>query len=308
MIKWLVKKVLGSKNQREVKRLWPVVQKINALEIEYQGLMDEQLIAKTTQLKDRVGKGESLDSILPEAFAVVKNACRRLTERKHKSLVRGQEVVWEMIPFDVQLIGGMVLHSGRIAEMATGEGKTLVATFPAYLNALTGHGVHVVTVNDYLAARDSEWMGEIYRFLNLTVGCIQNGQAPEIRRQQYNCDIVYGTNSEMGFDYLRDNGMATSKPDQVQRGHTFAIVDEVDSILIDEARTPLIIAGPATVSSHQYDKFKGDIERLVTRRTWRPIAGPPTRRSMSRKVSSRRRAGCCSRSRTRCRRTSSCCG
>ena len=156
MIQWFVKKVLGSKNQREVKRLWPIVQKINAIEAEYQSLMDEQLVAKTTQFKERVGKGESLDSILPEAFAVVKNACRRLTERKHVSVVRGQEVVWEMIPFDVQLIGGMVLHSGRIAEMATGEGKTLVATFPGYLNALTGRGVHVVTVNDYLAARDSE--------------------------------------------------------------------------------------------------------------------------------------------------------
>jgi len=263
MIQWFVKKVLGSKNQRELKRLWPLVEKINTFEVEYQGLLDEQLIAKTTQFKDRVGKGETLDSILPEAFAVVKNACRRLTERKHKAVIRGQEVLWEMVPFDVQLIGGMVLHSGRIAEMATGEGKTLVATLPAYLNALTGRGVHVVTVNDYLAARDSEWMGEIYRFLNLTVGCIQNGQSPEIRRLQYKCDIVYGTNSEMGFDYLRDNGMATSRAEQVQRGHTYAIVDEVDSILIDEARTPLIIAGPATVSSHQYDKFKGTIERIV---------------------------------------------
>ena len=263
MIKWFVKKVLGSKNQREVKRLWPLVGKINAFESEYQGLMDEQLIAKTTQFKDRVGKGETLDDLLPEAFAVVKNACRRLVERKHKSIVRGQEVLWEMIPFDVQLIGGMVLHSGRIAEMATGEGKTLVATFPAYLNALTGRGVHVVTVNDYLAARDSEWMGEVYRFLNLTVGCIQNGQIPEVRRLQYNCDIVYGTNAEMGFDYLRDNGMATTKAEQVQRGHPYAIVDEVDSILIDEARVPLIIAGPATISTHQFDKFKGVIERIV---------------------------------------------
>jgi preprotein translocase subunit SecA len=263
MIQWFVKKVIGSKNQRELKKLWPIVAKINELEAEYQGLMDEQLIAKTTQFKERIGRGESVDSILPEAFAVVKNACRRLTERKHKAVVRGQEVTWEMIPFDVQLIGGMVLHSGRIAEMATGEGKTLVATLPAYLNALTGRGVHVVTVNDYLAARDSEWMGEIYRFLNLTVGCVQNGQNPELRRAQYTCDITYGTNSEMGFDYLRDNGMATSKAEQVQRGHAYAIVDEVDSILIDEARVPLIIAGPATVSSHQYDKFKDSIERLV---------------------------------------------
>ncbi|HUB66379.1 MAG TPA: preprotein translocase subunit SecA [Candidatus Methylacidiphilales bacterium] len=263
MIKWIVKKVLGTKNQREVKRLVPLVEKINRLEEEYRDLMDEQLVAKTTQFKDRLAKGETLDDILPEAFAVVKNACRRLTERKHAATVRGQTVIWEMIPFDVQLIGGMVLHSGRIAEMATGEGKTLVATFPAYLNALTGRGVHVVTVNDYLAARDSEWMGEIYRFLNLTVGCVQHGQTPDTRRQQYQCDITYGTNSEMGFDYLRDNGMATSKAEQVQRGHVFAIVDEVDSILIDEARVPLIIAGPATVSTHQFDKFKGVIERLV---------------------------------------------
>jgi preprotein translocase subunit SecA len=263
MINWFVKKVLGTRNQREVRKVLPLVARINELEAEYRGLLDEQLIAKTTQFKERVGKGESVDSILPEAFAVVKNACRRLTERKHVAVVRGQSVVWDMIPFDVQLIGGMVLHSGRIAEMATGEGKTLVATFPAYLNALTGKGVHVVTVNDYLAARDSEWMGEVYRFLNLTVGCIQHGQNSEQRRQQYQCDIAYGTNSEMGFDYLRDNGMATSKAEQVQRGHAFAIVDEVDSILIDEARTPLIIAGPAAVSSHQYDKFKAPIERLV---------------------------------------------
>ena len=263
MINWFVKKVLGTKNQREVKRLLPLVARINELEVEYQSLMDEQLIAKTTQFRDRFGKGESLDSMLPEAFAVVKNACRRLAERKHSAIIRGQEVTWDMIPFDVQLIGGMVLHSGRIAEMATGEGKTLVATFPAYLNAITGRGVHVVTVNDYLAARDSEWMGEIYRFLNLTVGCIQHGQNPDNRRQQYMCDIVYGTNSEMGFDYLRDNGMATTKAEQVQRGHIYAIVDEVDSILIDEARTPLIIAGPATVSSHQFDKFKGPVERIV---------------------------------------------
>src|SRR5277367_6320919 len=267
MIQWFVKKVLGSKNQRELKKLWPLVARINEFELEYQGLMDEQLIAKTTQFKERVGKGETLDELLPEAFAVVKNACRRLTERKHKSLVRGQEVAWEMIPFDVQMVGGMVLHSGRIAEMATGEGKTLVATFPAYLNALTGRGVHVVTVNDYLAARDSEWMSEIYRFLNLTVGCIQNGQPPEIRRQQYLCDITYGTSAEMGFDYLRDNGMATTRAEQVHRGHIYALVDEVDSILIDEARVPLIIAGPATISTHQYDKFKGLIERLVQAQT-----------------------------------------
>ena len=238
---------------------------------------------------------------------MVKNACRRMTERKHKSLVRGQEVTWEMIPFDVQLIGGMVLHSGRIAEMATGEGKTLVATFPAYLNALTGRGVHVVTVNDYLAARDSEWMGEVYRFLNLTVGCIQHGQNPELRRAQYNCDIVYGTNAEMGFDYLRDNGMATSKAEQVQRGHPYAIVDEVDSILIDEARTPLIIAGPGNGQLAPVRQIQGRTSSgSFTRRTSRRIAGPPTPRSRSTRATSRRRAACSSRSRTRRRRTSSC--
>src|SRR5471030_3163331 len=185
MIQWFVKKVLGSKNQREVKRLWPLVEKINAFELEYQGLMDEQLIAKTTQFKDRFGKGETLDDLLPEAFAVVKNACRRMSDRKHKSLVRGQEVTWEMVPFDTQLIGGMVLHSGRIAEMATGEGKTLVATFPAYLNALSGRGVHVVTVNDYLAQRDAEWMGKLYNFLGLSVGCIYPNISDEEKRRSY---------------------------------------------------------------------------------------------------------------------------
>ena len=191
---------------------------------------------------------------------MVKNACRRLTERKTDVIVREHPLLWEMIPFDVQLIGGYGLHSGRIAEMATGEGKTLVATLPVYLNALTGRGVHVVTVNDYLAARDSEWMGAIYKFLGLTVGCILHDQPPRVRREQYNCDITYGTNAEFGFDYLRDNGMATRKEDQVQRGHYFAIVDEVDSILIDEARTPLIISGP---SVHTYDEQYGQWKPLV---------------------------------------------
>src|ERR1700726_886765 len=172
-----------------------------------------------------------------------------------------------MIHFDVQLIGGIVLHQGKISEMATGEGKTLVATCPIYLNALSGRGVHLVTVNDYLARRDAEWMGELYRFLGLSVGCIQHDQSPQERKAQYDCDITYGTNSEFGFDYLRDNGMATSREQQVQRGHYYAIVDEVDSILIDEARTPLIISGPATVSSHQYDKFKPLVEQLVKRQT-----------------------------------------
>jgi preprotein translocase subunit SecA len=168
-----------------------------------------------------------------------------------------------MIPFDVQLIGGMALHSGKIAEMATGEGKTLVATLPVYLNALTGRGVHVVTVNDYLAARDSEWMGAVYKFLGLTVGCILHDQPPNVRREQYNCDITYGTNAEFGFDYLRDNGMASRKEEQVQRGHYFAIVDEVDSILIDEARTPLIISGPPWSRRRAIPKFKPQVESIV---------------------------------------------
>ena len=192
---------------------------------------------------------------------MVKNACRRLV--RPGIIVREHPLKWEMIPFDVQLIGGIGLHRGKIAEMATGEGKTLVATLPVYLNALTGRGVHVVTVNDYLAARDSEWMGAVYKFLGLTVGCILHDQSPDVRREQYNCDITYGTNAEFGFDYLRDNGMATRKEDQVQRGHYFAIVDEVDSILIDEARTPLIISGPAVVTyDEQYAQFKPLVESL----------------------------------------------
>ena len=172
-------------------------------------------------------------------------------------------MVWDMVHFDVQLLGGVVLHRGRIAEMATGEGKTLVATLPLYLNALTGRGAHLVTVNDYLARRDAEWMGQLYSFLGLTVGCIQHDEEPDGRREQYAKDITYGTNSEFGFDYLRDNGMATTREQQVQRGYYYAIVDEVDSILIDEARTPLIISGPATISTHQYDKWKPLIEQLV---------------------------------------------
>ena len=264
MITWLVKKILGTKNQREVRKLFPLVAKINEIETTYQSLSDDQLRAKTEEFKQRYQNGETLHVLLPEAFAVVKNACRRFTQTKRRIQVRGQEIVWEMIPFDVQLLGGIVLHQGKIAEMATGEGKTLVATLPTYLNALTSLGVHVITVNDYLAQRDSEWMGEIYRFLGLTVGCIQHDMSSEERREQYACDITYGTNTEFGFDYLRDNGMASRAEDQVQRGHYYAIVDEVDSILIDEARTPLIISGPVTVASnHQFEKLKPAIERLV---------------------------------------------
>jgi preprotein translocase subunit SecA len=267
----LIKMIFGSRNDREVKKFWPVVRRINELEAGLQKLSDDELRQKTAdwkarlaQIQDRKELAGALDEILPEAFAVVKNACRRLTERKAEVVVRGRPVIWEMIPFDVQLIGGMALHRGKIAEMATGEGKTLVATMPIYLNALTGRGVHVVTVNDYLAARDSEWMGAIYKFLGLSVGCILHDQTPQVRREQYQCDIAYGTNAEFGFDYLRDNGMAVRKEDQVQRGHFYAIVDEVDSILIDEARTPLIISGPSLHTfDEQYAQWKSTVESLV---------------------------------------------
>jgi preprotein translocase subunit SecA len=262
MLSWILKKIVGSKNQREIRRIMPLVAKINEIELSYQSLSDEQLQAKTGEFKARYAKGESLDKLLPEAFAVVKNACRRHCGKK--VMVVGHELSWEMVPFDVQLVGGIVLHEGKISEMATGEGKTLVATMPLYLNALSGENVALVTVNDYLARRDSEWMGTIFKFLGLTVGCIQHDQPPSIRRAQYECDITYGTNSEFGFDYLRDNGMATRFEDQVQRGHFFAIVDEVDSILIDEARTPLIISGPSPVAGrHQFDRWKSTVSELA---------------------------------------------
>ncbi len=274
MINWALKKIIGSKNQREVKRMRPIVEQINAIERELQSISDDELRGKTTAWKERLKGIEDqneqnrvLNEIMPEAFAVVKNAARRLTERKHTFNVCDQPVTWNMVHFDVQLIGGMVLHEGKISEMATGEGKTLVATLPLYLNALTGRGAHLVTVNDYLSRRDAEWMGQLYGFLGLTTGIIQHDQDPSVRRAQYYCDITYGTNSEFGFDYLRDNGMATSREQQVQRGYHFAIVDEVDSILIDEARTPLIISGPATISTHQYDKFKPLVDQLVRKQT-----------------------------------------
>src|ERR1700704_6075121 len=274
MVGWILKKIIGSRNQRELKRMTPTVQRINQLEEQLRHISDDELRAKTAawqaELKaipDLEEQWKRMDEILPEAFAVVKNAARRLTERQHSFTVCDQPMTWNMVHFDVQLIGGMVLHRGRIAEMATGEGKTLVATLPLYLNALTGRGAHLVTVNDYLARRDAEWMGQLYNFLGLTVGCIQHDQPPEVRREQYAMDITYGTNSEFGFDYLRDNGMATTRDQQVQRGYHYAIVDEVDSILIDEARTPLIISGPATISTHQYDKWKPLIEQLVRKQT-----------------------------------------
>jgi preprotein translocase subunit SecA len=270
MVAWILKKILGSKNQRELRRLTPMIRRINELDEQFKNLSDDELRAKTAAWKEEFSntpdlqeQWKKLDEILPEAFAVVKNAARRLKEHGETFTVCDQPMTWDMVHFDVQLVGGIVLHRGRIAEMATGEGKTLVATLPLYLNALTGRGAHLVTVNDYLARRDAEWMGQLYGFLGLTVGCIQHDQEPDLRREQYAKDITYGTNSEFGFDYLRDNGMATTREQQVQRGYCYAIVDEVDSILIDEARTPLIISGPATISTHQYDKWKPLIEQLV---------------------------------------------
>jgi len=261
--------IFPSKNERDVRKIRPVVARINEIEAGLKTLSDDDLRAKTaawkaelSQISDDAQLAARLNEILPEAFAVVKNACRRLCGQD--ITVRGHPLRWEMVPFDVQLIGGYALHTGHISEMATGEGKTLVGTLPVYLNALSGRGVHVVTVNDYLASRDSEWMGAVYRFLGLTVGCILNNQDPRVRREQYACDITYGTNAEFGFDYLRDNGMAKRKEEQVQRGHYFAIVDEVDSILIDEARTPLIISGPSIRTfDEQYAQWKPLVEGLV---------------------------------------------
>ncbi|MFA7370104.1 MAG: preprotein translocase subunit SecA, partial [Kiritimatiellales bacterium] len=260
----VLKKIFGSKNDRDIKKMRPLVAKISELETEYQKLSDDRLKAKTAEFKERLARGETPDDILCEAFATVKNACRRLCGTTVH--VSGHDLTWDMVPFDVQLIGGMTLHHGKIAEMATGEGKTLVATLPVYLNALAGRGVHVVTTNDFLAERDSTWMGTVYQYLGLTVGCLKGQMPPPDRRAQYDCDITYGTNSEFGFDYLRDN-MAMRPEDMVQqRGHAFAIVDEIDSILIDEARTPLIISGPAPYSAdEQYRALNGTVQKLVRR-------------------------------------------
>jgi preprotein translocase subunit SecA len=335
MIKWILQKIGGSKNMREVRRIRPTVARINEIELALQREPDEKLREMTAKwqarlaryhelqapakpviermsseelentaavlenrLKDLRGEFPSLplsihpnpeaieaakaafheiepefqkarakylESILPEAYAVVKNGARRMCGQEIQ--VNEHPIEWQMVHFDVQLVGGIALHRGMIAEMQTGEGKTLVATLPVFLNALTGLGVHVITVNDYLAKRDSDWMGSLFRYLGLTVGCIQNQMAPWDRREQYSCDITYGTNAEFGFDYLRDNGMASARDEQVQRGHYFAIIDEVDSILIDEARTPLIISGPTAQSSHQFDKYKPLIDSLVKKQT-----------------------------------------
>ena len=242
----LMKKIFGDYSSRELKSIYPIVDKIEALADEYKAMSDEALRAKTAEFKERLAKGETLDDILPEAFATVREAADR---------------VLGMRPYRVQLVGGIVLHQGRIAEMKTGEGKTLVATLPSYLNALTGRGVHIVTVNDYLAKRDSEWMGKVHRFLGLKVGLIVHGLTTKERQAAYAADITYGTNNEMGFDYLRDN-MCIYASELVQRGHAFAIVDEVDSILIDEARTPLIISGQGEKSTQMYDMAEMFVSRL----------------------------------------------
>lgn len=310
MLKFL-SKILGSKHEKDTKRLLPKVEEINRYVDEYRSFSDEQLKGKTTEFRSRVHEaiaaieteiadlkvqlkprvlenGEelspeereeiyiqiedlekqfdekiklTLDLLLPEAFALVKEACKRLVGQSWD--VTGHKIVWDMVPFDVQLMGAIVLHEGKIAEMATGEGKTLVATMPLYLNALPGRGVHLVTVNDYLALRDNQWMGKIFELLGLTVGCIQSQMDSFQRRKQYECDITYGTNNEFGFDYLRDN-MVVSREDLVQRGHHYAIVDEVDSVLVDEARTPLIISGPVRSEEHKYDEMKPRVERLVS--------------------------------------------
>jgi preprotein translocase subunit SecA len=247
MLNTILTKIIGTKNEREIKRMRPTIERISSLEPSLRDLTDAELAAKTPVFRERLEKGEPLDSLLPEAFAVGREAGRRVLNMRH---------------FDVQLIGGIALHRGQIAEMKTGEGKTLVATLPAYLNALAGKGVHVVTVNDYLAKRDSEWMGRLFRFLGLSVGCIQHHLSDRERQVAYGADITYGTNNEFGFDYLRDN-MKFDLGGYVQRGHHFAVVDEVDSILIDEARTPLIISGPAEESTDKYYRINGIIPKLI---------------------------------------------
>ena len=243
MIGTVLTKVFGSKNDRVLKQIKPLVKKINELESSVQPLDDAALAARTVEFRERLANGETLDDLLPEAFAVVREAARRVLGERH---------------YDVQLVGGVILHQGKIAEMKTGEGKTLTSTLAVYLNALTGKGVHVVTVNDYLARRDAEWMGQVYTFLGMTVGKIVHGMNDAERREAYAADVTYATNNELGFDYLRDN-MKFELADFCQRGFNFAIVDEVDSILIDEARTPLIISGPADISTELYE----NVNRII---------------------------------------------
>ncbi|MBM4381674.1 MAG: preprotein translocase subunit SecA, partial [Deltaproteobacteria bacterium] len=247
MIEPILRMLIGTKNERELRKVQPVVARVNALEQSVLGLRDEDFPRKTAELKAQVAAGRSLDDVLPEAFALTREAAKRVIGQRH---------------YDVQMIGGYFLHQGCIAEMRTGEGKTLTATLPAYLNALSGRGVHVVTVNDYLARRDSEWMGRVHRFLGLTVGCILNGLTDAQRQESYRCDVTYGQNNEFGFDYLRDN-MKFRLQDYVQRELNFAIVDEVDSILVDEARTPLIISGPTDITTDAYVRVDRAVPGLV---------------------------------------------
>ncbi len=259
MILKFLSSIVGDPNEKEIKRCRVLVERVKHFEKEFENISDEEIPAKTKSFQERNQKGESLNELLPEAFALVKHACKKLMGKKF--LVRGHEKIWDMIPFDVQLIGGVVLHEGKIAEMKTGEGKTLVATLPLYLNALEGKGAYLVTVNEYLARRDSEWMGFLFQHLGLSVGVIYHGQNAEEKKKAYNCDITYGTNNEFGFDYLRDN-MTISMEECVQRFLHYAIVDEVDSILIDEARTPLIISGPAAESTEKYKKYSQLVTQL----------------------------------------------
>ncbi|MCZ6671739.1 MAG: preprotein translocase subunit SecA, partial [Verrucomicrobia bacterium] len=262
MLSFIFKRFADRPYKKFIKQSQPTIARVNELEEQYQLLTDEELRGHTQQFRDRLEAGETIEELLTEAFATVKNAARRLCGQMHE--VSGHKLEWNMVPYDVQIIGALALHKGKIAEMATGEGKTLVATLPLYLNALPARGCHCVTVNDYLAQRDSEWMGYLFKFLGLSVGCIQNAMPLSQKKEMYQKDITYGTASEFGFDYLRDNGMAMVADAQVQRDHVFCIVDEVDSILVDEARTPLIISGPVQITREMpFNEFKPVVERLV---------------------------------------------
>ncbi len=256
-----LKKIFGTAQDRLLKKYYKIVDKVNAFDEKFKPLSDDELRNKTSEFRNRFEKGETLDDLLPEAYAVVKNACRRLSGTEIH--VSGYDQKWDMVPYDVQIVGAIAMHYGAIAEMMTGEGKTLTAAMPLYLNALSKNSVHLVTVNDYLAERDCQWVGTIFRWLGLTTAALTNEIPTENRKKIYESDIVYGTASEFGFDYLRDNSMAFRKEDQVQRGYNFAIIDEVDSILIDEARTPLIISGPVPVSRQMYDELKPQVSDLV---------------------------------------------
>jgi preprotein translocase subunit SecA len=257
----LLKKIFGTAQSRAISRYQKIVKEVNQHDLLLMNLTDEALKAKTDEFKNRLKQGESLDALLPEAYAVVKNACRRLSGTQVH--VSGYDQKWDMVPYDTQILAAAAMYDGNIAEMQTGEGKTLTASMPLYLNALTGKPVHIVTVNDYLAKRDSQWIGVIFRWLGLTVGALTGDVPPNRKKALYECDVLYGTASEFGFDYLRDNSMAQSKDEQVQRGHFFALIDEVDSILIDEARTPLIISGPAPQSEQFFEELNLDVQYLV---------------------------------------------